>query len=116
MLPVSMPINILLAGRRSISECSQPTRNDIDSRNGDRDLIYNSCMDVPSQNFYADLPAVGGFEGILNAELYRPFPDDWHVVIADVRDSTGAIGAGRYKDVNLIGASAIIAALNACKG
>lgn len=38
---------------------------------------------------------------------YRRVPDDWFIVICDLRDSTKAIGAGRYQDVNLIGAACI---------
>lgn len=40
-------------------------------------------------------------------------PDDWCVVVADIKGSTKAIEAGRYKDVNMISATAITAALNA---
>jgi len=40
---------------------------------------------------------------------YRRVPDDWFIVTCDLRDSTKAIGAGLYQDVNLIGAACISA-------
>lgn len=46
-------------------------------------------------------------------DLYSAAPADWHVVITDIRGSTKAIEEGRYKDVNTLGASTIIAMLNA---
>ncbi len=50
------------------------------------------------------------------AEHYRPIPADWVVVITDVKGSTKAIEENRYKDVNMLGASSIVAILNALKG
>lgn len=38
---------------------------------------------------------------------YRLVPDDWFIVICDLRDSTKAIDAGLYRNVNLIGAACI---------
>jgi len=46
-------------------------------------------------------------------ERYTALPDDWQVVIADIVGSTRAIEQGRYKDVNVLGASCVIAACNA---
>ncbi len=46
-------------------------------------------------------------------ERYTALPDDWQVVIADIVGSTRAIEQGRYKDVNVLGASCGIAACNA---
>jgi hypothetical protein len=43
-------------------------------------------------------------------------PGDWTVAITDVRGSTAAIEAGRYRDVNLVGAACITAAVNAARG
>lgn len=62
--------------------------------------------------FYAGIEAFADFTGIADLGNYRLAPDDWHVVIADVVDSTAAINAGRYKDVNMIGAACINAVLN----
>lgn len=65
-----------------------------------------------SGDFYADLPVRTRFADITDPAAYVPAPDDWLVAITDVRGSTTAIRKGRYKAVNLVGASAIIALLN----
>jgi len=43
---------------------------------------------------------------------YRQVPDDWVVVLTDIKGSTQAIAENRYKDVNLLGAASIVAILN----
>lgn len=68
---------------------------------------------MPSDRFYADLPVITEFREVTRAESYAPLPDDWHVALCDVRDSTAAVEAGQYKNVNTLGAAAITAALNA---
>ena len=67
---------------------------------------------MSSNRFYADIPAFDDFPGIADSRNYRDAPDDWHVIIADVKGSTQAIAEGRYKDVNMIGAACINAVLN----
>jgi hypothetical protein len=47
---------------------------------------------------------------------YVAAPDDWIVVLADIKGSTEAARAGRYKDVNLVGAACITATLNVTSG
>jgi len=68
---------------------------------------------MDSSSFYADLPAFADFKDVTGDQPFRPVPADWKVVIADVEGSTQAIEAGRYKDVNMVGAAAIAAAQNA---
>ena len=65
-------------------------------------------------NFYADLPVFNEFSGFTDFTSYADVPDDWVVMISDVVGSTIAIKAGRYKDVNMVGAASITAVLNAC--
>jgi len=67
-------------------------------------------------DFYKTLPVQDHFETITNESLYQHVPDGWSLVITDVKGSTQAIEAGKYKEVNLIGASSIIAVLNASQG
>jgi len=55
------------------------------------------------------------FEGFADPTRYFPLPEDWQVVVADIRGSTTAIAEGRYKDVNIMGAACITATLNAIK-
>ncbi len=63
--------------------------------------------------FYARLPVITEFADVGRPERYVPLPADWHVVMCDVHNSTAAVEAGRYKNVNTVGASAITAVLNA---
>lgn len=66
-----------------------------------------------TDRFYATLPAVRSFLDLANPLHYVDVPSDWYVLITDVAGSTAAIAAGRYKDINLMGASSIVAVLNA---
>lgn len=68
---------------------------------------------MTNDRFYADLPAATDFAAVADFAAYAPVPDDWTVLHTDVVDSSGAIAAGRYKDVNLMGAAGITAVLNA---
>lgn len=73
-------------------------------------------MPRESDRFYSDIATFDAFEKVSDPSLFRPVPDDWHVIVADIRGSTKLTAAGQYKQVNMIGASSIIAALNAVKG
>ena len=66
--------------------------------------------------FYADLPVITDFVAVGRQESYATLPDDWHVALCDVRNSTAAVEAGKYKNVNSLGAAAITAVLNASGG
>jgi hypothetical protein len=63
--------------------------------------------------FYASLPVFDGFDKIVDTEIYKPLPEGWLLGVADIVGSTEAIAAGRYKSVNMAGASVITAAANA---
>lgn len=63
-----------------------------------------------------DTKTVAHFAEVLNPANYASVPGDWHVAVGDVIQSTTAIQAGRYKDVNLAGAATIVGILNACPG
>ncbi|MBM4379017.1 MAG: DUF3095 family protein [Deltaproteobacteria bacterium] len=62
--------------------------------------------------FYEDISPFTVFDEITHARHYRPVPGHWWVVISDVRGSTQAIQAGRYKDVNTLGAATITVSQN----
>ncbi|MGR9376736.1 DUF3095 domain-containing protein [Rhizobium leguminosarum] len=68
---------------------------------------------VTDEDFFAEVPLFSEFEGVTDTANYRPLPDGWVMALADIVGSTQAIGAGRYKDVNMAGASVISAVLNA---
>ena len=63
--------------------------------------------------FYETLPVTDDFARAVSGEAYRPLPDDWRVGFADVKGSTAAVAAGRYKAVNMIGAGVVAAVSNA---
>ena len=67
-----------------------------------------------SDTFYNELAPFYDFAEFAELNAYEPVPDDWIVMIADVRGSTRAIEEGRYKDVNMVGAASITAVLNTC--
>lgn len=62
--------------------------------------------------FIASIPAFSRFEGVVDPSNYKPLPDNWVLAATDIVGSTKAIEAGRYKAVNMAGASAISALLN----
>ena len=66
--------------------------------------------------FYADLRVVADLADTTRPENCSPLPDDWHIALCDVRNSTIAIQTGSYKNVNTLGAAAITAVLNASGG
>jgi hypothetical protein len=65
------------------------------------------------ERFYEELEPFDSFVEVPEPEHYRPVPDSWLVVITDVKGSTKAIEAGRYKDVNALGVASIVALRNA---
>ena len=71
----------------------------------------------PSEpTFYAALEPFTDFAEVADPARYVAAPDDWILVLADIKGSTEAARAGRYKDVNLVGAACITATLNVTKG
>ncbi len=49
---------------------------------------------------------------ILQETYFNNVPDDWYIIIADVKNSTAAVSEGRHNDVNLVAAGSLIAGLN----
>lgn len=62
--------------------------------------------------FFEAVPTFSSFDRIGDPSLFVPLPDDWSIGVADVVSSTAAIAKGRYKAVNLAGASVISALSN----
>lgn len=70
-------------------------------------------MTAGEQDFYRNLPILERFEDSGDADRYAPLPPGWVIGVADVRNSTQAIAQGRYKAVNMVGASVIAGVKNA---
>lgn len=66
-----------------------------------------------SLSFYASLPVISSFSSAVRPENHAPLPDGWVVGFSDIVGSTRAIEQGRYKAVNMVGASVISAVANA---
>lgn len=64
-------------------------------------------------DFFARLPPLSDFDAVTRAEAYHTAPESWYVALSDVRGSTKAIEAGRYRDVNALGVASIVAVCNA---
>jgi len=62
--------------------------------------------------FYRESPILEQFTDITVADNFVPVPEDWYVLVTDIAGSTRAIKQGRYKEVNFLGACAIVALLN----
>ncbi|MBS8261250.1 DUF3095 domain-containing protein [Roseibium polysiphoniae] len=65
-----------------------------------------------SDQFYLRLEPFTDFATVGDVERYETVPADWVILAADIVRSRDAIEAGRYKEVNLIGAAVISAVLN----
>src|SRR5947207_11255479 len=63
--------------------------------------------------FFDRLPVFTDFAGVAETSNYTPLPEGWVLAVADIVGSTKAISAGRYKAVNMAGASVISAVMNA---
>ena len=59
--------------------------------------------------FYESLPILTDFAEAVQAENYRPLPDEWILGFADIAGSTRAIDEGRYKAVNFVAAGVVAA-------
>ena len=67
---------------------------------------------MATDTFYPDVPVLEDFAQVADPAHYTPVPDGWLVAVGDVRNSTGAIEEGKYKEVNVVGGSLIAATLN----
>lgn len=65
-----------------------------------------------SEHFYRDIPECYAMVDVFNKIYSRAVPIDWLLVMTDVVQSTQAIEAGRYKDVNIAGGLAVMAIAN----
>ncbi|MFT5395263.1 MAG: hypothetical protein ACI85N_000447 [Gammaproteobacteria bacterium] len=74
--------------------------------------LHRLTFTMSSDNFYSKLPVHSDFSIVSDLSKYSKLPDDWFIVSADIQNSTGAIKAGKYKAVNIVGVSIITAIKN----
>jgi len=67
---------------------------------------------MSADDFYSELPSFSDFSAVGDLDDYRPVPGDWYVLAADIVRSGDAVAAGRYKEVNMVGAAVIAAVVN----
>ena len=70
-------------------------------------------MSDPATRFYTEIPVFDDFAKVVDDRVYRQMPEDWFIGLTDVIGSTRAIEGGQYKAVNMAGAAAISAVINA---
>jgi len=70
-------------------------------------------MSDTTAGFYGAIAPFDDFTRVVEPEVYHPLPDGWWIGLTDVTRSTAAIAEGRYKQVNMAGAAAISAVMNA---
>lgn len=63
--------------------------------------------------FYEQLPKQRAFSDLARPDVFAPLPADWVICCTDIVSSTDLVAAGRYKTVNMVGASVIAAMMNA---
>jgi hypothetical protein len=76
--------------------------------------ITKTSKPLSTETFYSNLPF---YDISLSALLddgahFTEVPDDWHVIITDIKNSTQAIARGQHETINLIATGSIIAVLN----
>ena len=72
---------------------------------------------VKNDRFYKTLTKheVGLAKLLKSPETFKNIPDDWHIVLVDIENSTQAVQNGLHHDVNLSATGSIVAILNELK-
>ena len=71
------------------------------------------ATDTQPRGFYTAIDPFDDFARVIDAEVYRPLPDDWWIGQTDVVGSMQAMAEGRFKAINMAGAAAISDVMNA---
>ncbi|WP_035715708.1 DUF3095 family protein [Christiangramia echinicola] len=69
---------------------------------------------MSTTNFYANLEIRDtSLSALLGAEKnFKELPEDWYILVADIRNSTQAVKNGNHNHVNLVATGCVIAVLN----
>lgn len=73
-----------------------------------------SMAETGNDLFYSRLPVndIPLSELLMEEHLFYKIPDNWHVVITDIKNSTTAVDDGGHTNVNLVATGSMIAVLN----
>jgi hypothetical protein len=71
-------------------------------------------MPATNELFYFDLPVNNIPLGDLfeKDQLFHNIPDDWYIVITDIKNSTLAVQKGMHENINLIATGSVVSVLN----
>lgn len=71
-------------------------------------------MSQSNDQFYSDLPVnyLSLPDLFTKDEFFFEVPEDWYVIITDIRNSTAAVLGGMHETVNLVATGSIVAVLN----
>jgi len=69
---------------------------------------------MSNDQFYSQLEVkrIALCELLSDEQLFAAIPEDWHVIITDIKGSTQAVLGGSHQDVNLIATGSIVTVLN----
>ena len=69
---------------------------------------------IKNDLFYSRLPVneISLSDLLTEDHLFYKIPANWHVVITDVKNSTGAVQGGLHETINLVATASIVAVLN----
>jgi hypothetical protein len=65
-----------------------------------------------SDNFFKNLPNLTHYNDLMLPGSGTPLPENWALAVSDVRHSTQLLNSGKFKEVNIAGASIIAAISN----
>jgi hypothetical protein len=70
--------------------------------------------EVNTDHFYSRLPVnqIPLSELLMEEHLFFNIPENWHVLITDVKGSTKAVAEGMHETINLVATGSIVAVLN----
>jgi len=71
-------------------------------------------MSANQDHFFANLQInkIPLYQLLRREDLFRQIPDDWHIIITDIKGSTAAVNSGLHENVNLIATGSIVTVLN----
>ncbi|MEK2643687.1 DUF3095 domain-containing protein [Bdellovibrio sp. BCCA] len=64
------------------------------------------------KDFLKQVPSFDDFLHISDDKNFLTVPEDWGLILTDIKGSTKAVQSGRYREVNMVGAACITALLN----